>query len=154
MKQLTRKQKNYIIILAIILLSIITTIVLSTRKDSTLEQNFHIDDTKKITRIVLEDRDGNKTDLKKTSDSVWVTNNDFEAAPMMVNTLLQTLRNMRVRGPVAKAAHANIVKQLSARNVRVDVYTQSYYINIGFIKLFTRLTQNLNYFFLLTNKYH
>lgn len=138
MKQLTRKQKNYIIIGVIILLCIITAVVLLTREDSTLEQNFHIEDTRKITRIVMEDRDGNKTDLKKTNDSVWTVNNDFQAAPMMVSTLMETLQNMRVRGPVAKAAHANIVKQLSARNVKVDVYVQSYYINIGFIKLFKK----------------
>lgn len=138
MKKLNRNQKNYIIIGVIVFLCIITVIVISTRKNSTLKQNFHIEDTRTITRLVLEDRDGNKSDLKKSNDSVWMVNNDFQAAPMMINTLLETLRDMRVREPVAKAAHVNIIKQLSARNVRIDIYTKGYYIHLGFIKLFPR----------------
>ena len=130
MKQLTRKQKNYIIIGVIILLCIITAVVLLTRKDSTLEQNFHIEDTRKITRIVMEDRDGNKTDLKKTNDSVWTVNNDFQAAPMMVNTLLETLRDMRVKGPVAKAAHANIVKTFTIKVGYNGIYSTGSEIEI------------------------
>lgn len=113
----------------------IIAIVLSSQKTSSINQNFHIEDTSKITKLILENRDGLKTELKKSNDSTWVVNNDFEAAPLMIKTLLETLREMRVREPVAKSAHANIIKQLSARNVKIDIYTQSYYINIGFIKL-------------------
>ena len=138
MKKLNRSQKNYIIIGVIVFLCLITIIVLSTRKNSSLRQNFNIEDTTTLTRLVLEDRDGNKTELKKTNDSVWIVNNNFQAAPMMVSTLVETLRDMRVREPVARAAHANIIKQLSARNVRIDIYTQGYYIHLGFIKLFKR----------------
>ncbi|MFA6199732.1 MAG: DUF4340 domain-containing protein [Bacteroidales bacterium] len=138
MKKLNRSQKNYIIIGVIVFLCLITVIVLSTQKNSSLRQNFNIEDTAKLTRLVLEDRDGNKTELKKTNDSTWIVNNDFQAAPMMVKTLVETLRDMRVREPVARAAHANIIKQLSARNVRIDIYTQGYYIHLGFIKLFKR----------------
>ena len=86
----------------------------------------------------MEDRDGYKSELTKTNDSVWMVNNEFVAAPQMVKTLLETLRDMRVREPVAKSAHANIIKQLSARHVRIDIYSQSYYINLGFIKLFKK----------------
>ncbi|MBP6429619.1 MAG: DUF4340 domain-containing protein [Bacteroidales bacterium] len=138
MKKLSRNRKNLIIIATIIVLTLIITIVVSSQRSSTISQNFHIEDTRKIVRIVMEDMDGSKSELIKTSDSVWMVNNEFVAAPQMIRTLLETLRDMRVREPVAKAAHANIIKQLSARHVRVDIYTQSYYINIGFIKLFKK----------------
>ena len=133
MKKLSRNKKNLIIIGTIIVLTLIIAIVVSTQKTSTIAQNFHIEDTRKVVRIVMEDRDGYKSELTKTNDSVWMVNNEFVAAPQMVKTLLETLRDMRVREPVAKSAHANIIKQLSARHVRIDIYSQSYYINLGFI---------------------
>lgn len=138
MKKLNRRQKNLIIVSSIILLLGIILIVVSNQKTSTLEQNFHLEKTSNIVRMVLEDRDGAKTELKKNNDSIWIVNNEFQAAPMMVSTLMETLRDMRVREPVAKAAHVNIIKQLSARNVRIDIYLQKYYINLGFIKLFKK----------------
>jgi hypothetical protein len=138
MKKLNRRQKNFIIIGSIVVLLGIILIVVSNQKSSTLEQNFHIEKTNNIVRMVLEDRDGAKTELKKSNDSIWIVNNDFQASPMMVSTLMETLREMRVREPVAKSAHVNIIKQLSARNVRLDIFVQKYYINLGFIKLFKR----------------
>lgn len=138
MKKLSRNKKNLIIIGTIIVLTLIIAIVVSTQKTSTIAQNFHIEDTRKVVRIVMEDRDGYKSELTKANDSVWMVNNEFVAAPQMVKTLLETLRDMRVREPVAKSAHANIIKQLSARHVRIDIYSQSYYINLGFIKLFKK----------------
>jgi len=138
MKKISRGQKNLIIVGAIIVLIAIIAIVLTSQKSTTIDQNFHIQDTKKVVRIILEDRDGLKSELKKTNDSTWIVNNDFQAAPQMIKTLLETLRDMRVREPVAKSAHSNIIKQLSARHTRVDVYTESYFINLGFIKLFKK----------------
>ncbi|MDD4002450.1 MAG: hypothetical protein PHU35_06635, partial [Bacteroidales bacterium] len=138
MKKISRGQKNLIIVGAIIVLIAIIAIVLTSQKSTTIDQNFHIQDTKKVVRIILEDRDGLKSELKKTNDSTWIVNNDFQAAPQMIKTLLETLRDMRVREPVAKSAHSNIIQQLSARHTRVDVYTESYFINLGFIKLFKK----------------
>ena len=104
MKKLSRNKKNLIIIGIIIVLTLIITIVVSNQKTSTIAQNFHIEDTKKVVRIVMEDRDGYKSELTKTNDSVWMVNNEFVAAPQMVKTLLETLRDMRVREPVAKSS--------------------------------------------------
>jgi hypothetical protein len=111
--------------------------VVFSQKSSTIEQNFHIKDTNKITKIVIEDREKNISKVVK-QDSIWMVNDKFQASPLMVSTMLETLREMRIREPVAKAAHENIIKQLSARNTRIDVYTESYFINLGFIKLFKR----------------
>ncbi|MBP1629215.1 MAG: hypothetical protein H6Q15_108 [Bacteroidetes bacterium] len=135
--KLNRKQKNYIGLGIIALLCIVTIIVLLSQKSSTIDQNFHIEDVKTISRIVIEDREKKKADIVKV-DSIWMVNKEFQAAPMMINTMLETLKEMRVREPVAKSAHNNIIKQLSARNVKVDIYTEGYYINLGFIKLFKR----------------
>ncbi len=135
--KLNRKQKNLIGLLSIIILITISLVVVFSQKSSTIEQNFHIKDTNKITKIVIEDREKNISKVVK-QDSIWMVNDKFQASPLMVSTMLETLREMRIREPVAKAAHENIIKQLSARNTRIDVYTESYFINLGFIKLFKR----------------
>lgn len=135
--KLNRKQKNLIGLLSIIILITISLVVVFSQKSSTIEQNFHIKDTNKITKIVIEDREKNISKVVK-QDSIWMVNDKFQASPLMVSTMLETLREMRIREPVAKAAHENIIKQLSARNTRIDVYTESYLINLGFIKLFKR----------------
>ena len=135
--KLNRKQKNLIGLLSIIILITISLVVVFSQKSSTIEQNFHIKDTNKITKIVIEDREKNISKVVK-QDSIWMVNDKFQAYPLMVSTMLETLREMRIREPVAKAAHENIIKQLSARNTRIDVYTESYFINLGFIKLFKR----------------
>ncbi|MFV0501841.1 MAG: DUF4340 domain-containing protein [Bacteroidales bacterium] len=135
--KLNRKHKNLIGLLSIIILITISLVVVFSQKSSTIEQNFHIKDTNKITKIVIEDREKNISKVVK-QDSIWMVNDKFQASPLMVSTMLETLREMRIREPVAKAAHENIIKQLSARNTRIDVYTESYFINLGFIKLFKR----------------
>lgn len=135
--KLNRKQKNLIGLLSIIILITISLVVVFSQKSSTIEQNFHIKDTNKITKIVIEDREKNISKVVK-QDSIWMVNDKFQASPLMVSTMLETLREMRIREPVAKAAHENIIKQLSARNTRIDVYTETYFINLGFIKLFKR----------------
>lgn len=135
--KLNRKQKNLIGLLSIIILITISLVVVFSQKSSTIEQNFHIKDTNKITKIVIEDREKNISKVVK-QDSIWMVNDKFQASPLMVSTMLETLREMRIREPVARAAHENIIKQLSARNTRIDVYTESYLINLGFIKLFKR----------------
>lgn len=135
--KLNRKQKNLIGLLSIIILITISLVVVFSQKSSTIEQNFHIKDTNKITKIVIEDREKNISKVVK-QDSIWMVNDKFQASPLMVSTMLETLREMRIREPVARAAHENIIKQLSARNTRIDVYTESYFINLGFIKLFKR----------------
>src|SRR5574344_2463225 len=136
MKKLSRKEKNRIIIIATLILIAIIIIVPKLVKDSSLKQDFNVKDITKVDRIVLEDLDGNKSDLTKTNDSVWMINKQYQAAPLMITTLLETLRDMRIREPIAKAAHPHVIKQLSTRRVRCDVYVKAYYINLGFLKLF------------------
>ncbi len=136
--KLSRKQKNYIGLISIVVLIAISIIVVISQKSSTIEQNFHIKDTRKITKVVIEDREGNKSEIAKEKEGVWMVNDKFQASEIMINTMMETLREMRVREPVARAAHENIIKQLSARNTKIEIYLESYYINLGLIKLFRK----------------
>lgn len=137
MKKLNRKAKNRIILLASLLLIAVVVVVLLLRDNSTLEQNYHIDDVNTITKVIIDDKDGNHLDLIKESDSVWKANNS-PANIKVVDMLLTTLKDMRIREPIAQAARNNIVKQLASSGRTVKIYQKQHSINLGFIKLFEK----------------
>lgn len=134
MKKLNRKTKNKIILLTSLALIVLVVVALLMRNNSTLEQNYHIDDPQTITKVVIDDKDGNHLELVKQNDSLWQANNS-PANMKVVDMLLSTLKDMRIREPIAQAARNNIVKQLAASGKSVKIYQNTYTINLGFIKL-------------------
>lgn len=137
MKKLNRKTKNKIILLTSLALIALVVVALLMRNNSTLEQNYHIDDPQTITKVVIDDKDGNHLELVKQNDSLWQANNS-PANMKVVDMLLSTLKDMRIREPIAQAARNNIVKQLAASGKSVKIYQNTYTINLGFIKLFKK----------------
>ena len=92
---------------------------------------------KSITKVIIDDKDGNHLELIKETDSIWKANNS-PANMKVVDMLLSTLKDMRIREPIAQAARNNIVKQLAASGKTVKIYQDAYSINLGFIKLFKK----------------
>ena len=132
-----RKTKNRIILFSTLLLIVVVVAVLLLRDNSTIEQNYHISDTQTITKVIIDDKDGNHLELIKETDSIWKANNS-PANMKVVDMLLSTLKDMRIREPIAQAARNNIVKQLAASGKTVKIYQDAYFINLGFIKLFKK----------------
>ncbi|MEE1227231.1 MAG: DUF4340 domain-containing protein [Bacteroidales bacterium] len=139
-----RKIKNRIILFSTLLLIVVVVVVLLLRDNSTIEQNYHIEEPKSITKVIIDDKDGNHLELIKETDSIWKANNS-PANMKVVDMLLSTLKDMRIREPIAQAARNNIVKQLAASGKTVKIYQDKYAIDLGFIKLFKRekLTKTL-----------
>lgn len=132
-----RKTKNRIILFSTLLLIVVVVAVLLLRDNSTIEQNYHIEEPKSITKVIIDDKDGNHLELIKETDSIWKANNS-PANMKVVDMLLSTLKDMRIREPIAQAARNNIVKQLAASGKTVKIYQDAYSINLGFIKLFKK----------------
>lgn len=132
-----RKTKNRIILFSTLLLIVAVVVVLLLRDNSTIEQNYHIEEPKSITKVIIDDKDGNHLELIKETDSIWKANNS-PANMKVVDMLLSTLKDMRIREPIAQAARNNIVKQLAASGKTVKIYQDAYSINLGFIKLFKK----------------
>ncbi|MEE1303413.1 MAG: DUF4340 domain-containing protein [Bacteroidales bacterium] len=132
-----RKTKNRIILIVSFLLIVGVVAILLLKDNSTIEQNYHIEDTKTITKVIIDDKDGNHLELIKETDSIWKANNS-PANMKVVDMLLSTLKDMRIREPIAQAARNNIVKQLAASGKTVKIYQDAYSINLGFIKLFKK----------------
>lgn len=132
-----RKTKNRIILFSTLLLIALVVVVLLFRDNSTIEQNYHIEEPKSITKVIIDDKDGNHLELIKETDSIWKANNS-PANMKVVDMLLSTLKDMRIREPIAQAARNNIVKQLAASGKTVKIYQDAYSINLGFVKLFKK----------------
>ena len=143
--KLTRKKRNIVILSVVLLMAIVIAVVLLLQDDSTIEQNYNIKDTKTITKIIIDDKDERTLKLEKINDSTWQVNG--RAANMkMIESLLSTFKDMRVREPIARAARNNIVKQLAASGKKVQVYQKDYAIDLGFLKLFEREKVSKTYF--------
>lgn len=132
-----RKTKNRIILFSTLLLIAVVVVVLLLKDNSTIEQNYHINEPQNITKVIIDDKDGNHLELIKETDSIWKANNS-PANMKVVDMLLSTLKDMRIREPIAQAARNNIVKQLAASGKTVKIYQDAYAINLGFIKLFKK----------------
>lgn len=131
-----RKNKS-IFIIAIIL--VITAIILFTQNHySTLksnETNFSLRDTSSITKIFIADKNVNSVVIERTSKG-WILNGTHSANTDLVNTLLATMKNLKVKAPVSLASHDNVVKRLSSIAKKVEIYQEVYRIDLWGFKLF------------------
>ena len=143
------KKRNIIIIAAVAVLAVVAAVVaLTGSRKSTFEQDYHIEDTSTITRIFLADKQGNDVLLTKVGDSLWMVDNTYEANQPVVDMLLETLHDMRIRQQVNRAAVPTIIKDLSARAIKVEVYQRKPFINWfgGRLQLFTRERLAVTYY--------
>jgi hypothetical protein len=84
--------------------------------------DFAFPDTASLTQIFLADKFGNSVLLKRAGNG-W-TANGKPAIQENVLFLLDAIRNIEVRHPVAKAAYNNIMKQMAATGIKVELYVK------------------------------
>ncbi|ALO16272.1 hypothetical protein L21SP5_02649 [Salinivirga cyanobacteriivorans] len=94
-------------------------------KQATIRElrDFNIEDTAKIDRIFMVDKENNIVELTESEQGKWYVNEEFLAKKNNVQLLLKTLHRMRIKTPVAKAAEENILKSLATKSVKVEVYS-------------------------------
>jgi len=125
----------YIII--IILLSILVILGVKNNKTHTRldKQNFSISDTLSINQIILENRNLEKITLKRIAQhNYWSLNDSLIANKYSIDLILKTIKEMRVKQPIARAALNNIIKRMAIQNTKVDVFCngkleKTYYIS-------------------------
>jgi hypothetical protein len=126
---LLKKQKplKRNIILAFILVGLIAIAAwfFSHKTSSTLNaglNDFAYKDTASITKIFLADKFGHSVLLERTSNG-WNANGK-PAMQSQVIFLLDAIKNIEVRHPAAKAAYNNIMKQMAATGIKVEIYVK------------------------------
>lgn len=104
---------------------------------SSKEKDFAVVDTANITKIFLADKKNNTILLERITEGEWTFNKDNKARQSGVNILLETIKYIVPKYPVPKSAHDNVVSQLAAQSIKVEVYQMVYRINLfDKIKLF------------------
>lgn len=128
-------KKNYVFLIVICILIIIAVILINNNKKTTLKKelrDYAIQDTSKIDKIFMVDKENNKVELIK-DENVWTVNNKFPARLAAVNILLETLGNMQIRYPVPKTSHNTVVKQMSSQSIKVQVFTHNHLLNTYYV---------------------
>lgn len=134
-----KKNNRITIIITALLVVIAGVLIWNNRYISTNrgeESNFQVWDTASVTKIYLADRK-EKESLLEREPQGWVLNGTYRAHPKQVQYLLTTLYKIRIKMPVSKASHDNIVKQLASQSTKVEIYQNVPRINLfNKVKLF------------------
>lgn len=85
------------------------------------ERTFRIEDTDRIGKIFLVHREGEQVLLERKGED-WVYNTTWKARPDAVENLLDAIRRIQVKYQPAQAAVPNIVRNLVAEGIKVEIY--------------------------------
>ena len=116
--------KKQLFYLALIILMAALIWFLSTDKKSTIsvENNFAISDTASVSKIFIADRNGTTINLNRNEKN-WVINNKYVVRKDAINTILTTIKQIRIQRPVSKNAFDNVIKNLATTGVKIELYT-------------------------------
>ena len=143
------KRRNIIIIAAVAVVGIVALVVaLRGSRKATIKQDYHIEDTSSVTKIYMADKQDGEVTLSKVSDSLWMVDGKWEANLPVVQDMLATLHNIRMRQQVNKNAIPNVIKDLAARAIKVEVYQRVPFINWfgGKLQLFPHEKKTVTYY--------
>jgi len=133
-------KKNIIIIAVLIILMVLSAILFLNNKSGTFkkkDKDFAVQDTSTVTKIFLADKKNRTVLLERMLDGTWQLNSAFLARKSGVDLMLETMKNLVAKYPVSKSAHNNIVAQMAAASIKVEVYQEVYRVDLfDWIKLF------------------
>jgi len=119
-------KKNLPILIITIILAVIAIYFISTQRKATVKEelrDFAIADTAAISKIFIADKGGKQATLVRQSNNRWMVNNKFYVDESKINTLLETMKNLRVRTRVGKMEFNTIVNDMAATAVKCEIYT-------------------------------
>ncbi len=123
--------------IVIVLVAVALTLIM-TDKNSTLwskDSQFSVKDTANIVKIYMVDKN-NQSVLFERTEKGWILNGNLKAHKGNVNMLLKTIKSLGVKYPVPQKSHNSVVKLMAGSSVKVEIYKNDHYINIGQVHLF------------------
>lgn len=131
-------KRNIILVSVIAAILAATALVWILRKDriegtGPHDSSYHVEDIASISKIVMIDKLDNRVTLEQLKDSSWTVDGKYPASQPLVDRLLETLNKMRIRSEVNRDAVPNVLKDIAAHGVQVDIYqndqlTKTYYV--------------------------
>ncbi len=118
-------KKNKRILLIAVCLALIAAFLIYKNKKGTIREelmDFAVSDTASVTKIFLADRNGHSVILERQSESDWTVDSKYKVRKDAIKILLSTIKNLRVKTRVAKAAFNGVVKGLAAEGIKCEIY--------------------------------
>ncbi len=122
-------KKNYILLLTFLVLGAGTVWYLNS-KDSNVSANtlgwdrkFAVDDINEVHKIFIAKRSGETTTLERDGDH-WLLNGKGRASKNAVENVLEVIADVTLKYVPPSAALDNIVKEIAARGIKVEVYNK------------------------------
>jgi hypothetical protein len=120
-----KKNSSGIVIAVLLILAGVSVFIYKTRHTSTTanedSRNFSFKDTASITKIFIADKDGNNSAIVRTPKG-WVVNDKYSCRSDAVLNLLEVIKHVEVKMPVAKSYKESVLKNMSALALKVEIY--------------------------------
>tara|TARA_B100000902_G_C27309299_1_gene917397 strand:+ start:1906 stop:2823 length:918 start_codon:yes stop_codon:yes gene_type:complete len=90
------------------------------------KRTFSIIDTLSINKLILTNKNLEKVILQRNSqDQQWKLNDSLIANQYLINLVLKTIKEMKIKQPVARAALKNVIQRMAIQNTKVDIFQNS-----------------------------
>lgn len=132
------KKKHIIILLFTLLLIVAALFLIFNRGSGTFKKDtkeFAVKDTATITKVFLADKRNHTVLLERVGNWEWLLNGSYKARNSGIRLLFETFKHLVPKYPVPKSGHDNIVAQLAAASIKVEIYQEVYRIDLFGIKL-------------------
>ena len=121
-------KKTILYTLFLVLFILIVVGIKKTTRTSTLridKTNFFIADTSSIIKVVIENRNLDKILLERDAKrKQWQLNDSIKANQYSINLLLKTIKEMRVKTPIARSALENVIKRMAVQHTKVEFFNR------------------------------
>lgn len=116
-------KRNIILIasIAALLIATVVVVIVLNNKPDPHDSSYQGDTSIPINKIVMADKLNNRVTLELIGDT-WMVDGKNPASKPMVDNLLETLQKMRIRAEVNRDAVPNVLKDIAAHGVQVDIY--------------------------------
>ncbi|MBK9981247.1 MAG: hypothetical protein IPP15_02280 [Saprospiraceae bacterium] len=119
-------KRNIILFGALVITAILALYFYKTKKDVTTnidrtESNFAIDDVNTIGRILITNKMGDRSDLKRVGDH-WTINDAHKARQTTIDHLLKGINLQHLEHIPNKAAAENIITSMAVNGIHVEIF--------------------------------
>ena len=129
-------KKIYFYLIIIIALTLLIIIGKQNHKVNSLridKRDFAVSDTSLITKITLKNRNLETINLHRKKTNQWVLNDSLKANKNLVDLVLKTIKEMRMKRPIARAALPNVIKRMAIQNTKLEVFQKNQKIKTIYI---------------------
>lgn len=132
-----RNLKTIIIILLVAGLGFVAYYLATNQNSSNLSEqalsDFAIKDTASIDKLIISDTEGNEGVTLLRQDGKWVAEDGSCVQQHLVHTMLETIKYIKVKGPVGESAIETINKTIASHHSKVEIFqdgklTKTWYV--------------------------